>query len=484
MIKKVENMKKILFFLSIVATGMLSSCGGVYDNIGDYATEETVYVGKFDALTGAAGFERVEINLLEAGRIPSNEIKLGKAKKTVVEYDDQVITYDEVKSWVNVTGLTTPKLYRFLVYNIDEFGNKSVPEQIALIPYTTEDFNSLVFPDPFMNISPTAAEITWSNGLSSTFFEFVDMIYTYTDVNGTTLDTIVVENPEDPIRFVMLDMEPSVPVQVSVKCRIIPKVSGEKVIDTVPISHSFSVTPTTVEEYLASRAYRTPGQAFVTATGGRIRWNAATDHLVLTEVRYKTNSGELKVIQTPASEMRTNCPDIKPGELYEYRCGYVPTAAVDTFYNAWRPSTSTFKSMATGTYTVSDKSYRGSGPPTTPVYNGGQAEYSSPNNCEVIITEEATNRYKITDLFGGFYAVGRGYGDAYDDDEITMHPAGIFTFDGANFKLIEAELDYWRTGFQAIYGTWDGENETLYLTVPWGNPSTADYTFYLMLILE
>lgn len=482
-------MKKILFFLSIVAAGMLSSCSSVYDNIGDFATEETVYVGKFDALTGVSGFERVEIDLLEKGRIPSSEIKLGKAKKTVVEYDDQVITYNEVKSWVNITGLTTPKLYRFSVYNIDEFGNKSVPEEIALIPYTSEDFNALVFPDPYMSISPTAAEISWPNGLTLSFFEFVDMIYTYTDVNGKTLDTIAVENPNDPVSFVMLNMEPAVPVQVNLECRIIPKISGENIIDTVFIKHSFTVTPTTEAEYLASRADRKIKLSFQTnSTDGRALWDETTDHLVFSEVRYKTSSGETKVVRTPASEKRTDCPDIKHGELYEYRCAYVPVASIDTFYRAWRPSTSSFSTLPSGKYKVSDHSYRGNGSPTTPDYsNLGSTEFSNPDNS-VTITEEAPNRYRISDMMGGFYAVGRGYGTDYDYEDESgkkyMGPDGIFSFDGTNFKLIEAEMDYWSTGYQVIYGTWDGVNETLYLTVPWGEPDTAGYTFYLMLILD
>jgi hypothetical protein len=476
MIKKVENMKKILFFLSIVATCMLASCGSVYDNIDEYATEETVYVGKCDPLTGAAGFERAEINLLEVGRIPSSEVKLGKAKKTVVEYDDQVITYEEVKSWVNVTGLTTPKLYRFSVYNIDEFGNKSVPEEIALIPYTSEDFNALVFPDPYMNISPTAAEISWPNGLTSGFFEFVDMVYTYTDVNGTTLDTIAIENPEDPIRFVMLNMEPTVPVQVSVKCRIIPKVSGENIIDTILFSHSFTVTPTTVEEYLASRTYRR-GTAFVTnATDGRVRWGAVTDHLVLTEVRYKTSSGELKVVQTPASEIRTDCPGIMPGELYEYRCGYVPTASIDTFYNAWRMSASTFLLLPTGTFTVDPSSYRDTGSgSTTPAQ-----EYAQ--NNKVTIEIEGNNKYKISDLMGGFYVPGRwpNMGPDYEGYNEDQHVCwGIFSYDGSKFTLLEFKMDGWGYGFDSIDGNWDGANETLNLKVDW-----AGYIFNMKIILE
>jgi hypothetical protein len=461
-------MKKILFFLSIVATGILSSCGSMYDNIGDYATEETVYVGKFDALTGVAGFERVEINLLEAGRIPSSEIKLGKAKKTVVAYDDQVITYDEVKSWVNVTGLTVPKLYRFSVYNIDEFGNKSVPEEIALIPYTSEDFKALVFPDPYMSISPTAAEISWPNGLTSTFFELVDMVYTYTDVNGKTIDTVTVEDPEDPVKFVMLNMEPAVSIQVNIECRIIPKISGENVIDTIPFKHSFSVTPTTEAEYLASRTDRKIVASFTATTEGRVVWGENTDHLVFTEVRYKTSSGEIKVIRTPASEKRTYLPDIMPGESYEIRSGFVPVASIDTFYRAWKPAS--FSLLPSGRYKIdSEKTFRASETLDNKSPGVGN-EFTKGNN--VTIAEEGINMYSISDLLGGYYEPGRDYGADY------ICP-GIFRYDGASFRFVSFKMDPWETGFQNIDGSWDGVNETLTLIITWGN-----YLFYHVLVLD
>jgi hypothetical protein len=48
---------------------------------------------------------------MEAGRIPSSQIHMGKAKKTVIECADftepdhrRVI--DSICSWVNITGLT------------------------------------------------------------------------------------------------------------------------------------------------------------------------------------------------------------------------------------------------------------------------------------------------------------------------------------------------------------------------------------------
>jgi hypothetical protein len=470
-------MKKILFFICVLAVGMLYSCGSVYDNIQDYATDETVYVGKVDELTGLQGFERVEIDLLKAGRIPSDEVKLGKAKKTVVEYDDQVITYDEVRSWVNITGLTTPKLYRFRVYNIDEFGNKSVPEEIALIPFTTEDYNALIFPDPFMNISPTAAEVNWLNGLTSGFFEFVDMVYSYTDKNGSAIDTITADPESGIVRFAMLDMEPQVPVTVNLKCRIIPKISGENIIDTMLMEQTLIVTPVTVEEYLASRTDRAVSVFRTTPTDGRTLCGDITDRLVFSEIRYKTNSGGINTLRILASENKIDCPDIKAGELYETRSAFVPIASIDTFYRAWRPSASPLLELPAGTYRINpDKTFRASGSLDN-LSPGVGDEFTKGNKMTIAI--EGPNLYRISDLLGGYYEPGRGYGEDYICE-------GIFQYDGINFNLIDFKEDPWRRSDSAAYGTftkiegsWDGLNETLTIDVYW-----ADYILHLVLVLE
>src|SRR5690606_26735624 len=122
---------QLLFYLAVSAA-LLASCDGMYDSLEEYSGE-IVYPAKYDTIIGHIGFERVEIDLMKAGRVPSADIKLGKAKKTVIEYDDQVITIDSLVSWVNITDLDQPKLYRFRVYTLDEYENPSVAQEIALI---------------------------------------------------------------------------------------------------------------------------------------------------------------------------------------------------------------------------------------------------------------------------------------------------------------------------------------------------------------
>src|SRR5690606_21179481 len=127
--------------------GLFSSCSGMYDTLDDYSGE-IVYPAKYDTIIGHVGYERVEIDLMKAGRIPASEIKMGKATKTIIEYDGQVIRLDSLVSWVNITGLDQPKLYRFKIYTVDEFDNASVPQEIALIPYTSADLENLAIASP------------------------------------------------------------------------------------------------------------------------------------------------------------------------------------------------------------------------------------------------------------------------------------------------------------------------------------------------
>lgn len=121
---------KLLYALIGFAMILQIGCKGMYDNLEKYAKED-IYPAKYDTIIGQVGYERVEIDLLKAGRIPSSKIYMGKAKKTVVEYDDKRIVIDSVVSWVNITGLTVSKLYRFKVYTEDEYGNRSVPLSIC-----------------------------------------------------------------------------------------------------------------------------------------------------------------------------------------------------------------------------------------------------------------------------------------------------------------------------------------------------------------
>jgi hypothetical protein len=230
MIKKMKRISVYFWILSLMLFGY--SCKDMYDNINSFVTEEKVYPGGFDRAEGRIGYERVEIDLLEAGRIPASEIKLGKAEKTVIEYDKEVITIDSLCSWVSIEGLTLSKLYRFNIYTIDQYGNKSIPVEIALIPYTAEDLATLVVPSPRIVYRPTETTVSWSE---NPLMEYCELTFAYTDQSGVhrtgsqtgQRPSIIVDN-----------LELGSQVTVNMRYAAIPKVNNVPIIDTVYFENS------------------------------------------------------------------------------------------------------------------------------------------------------------------------------------------------------------------------------------------------------
>jgi hypothetical protein len=217
-----------------ILSAALYSCTDIYDGVKDFAEAEIVYPAHFDTIYGSIGFERVEIDLCKAGRIPASKMKLGKAKKTIVEFSqndvDTVIVIDSVCSWVNVTGLTLPNIYRFKIYTADEFGDRSTPKEIALIPYTVDDRDAMSLPEPTVLSSTTSAQVQWKSSLSSDMCDILNWSYGYVDRNG---DTIRGSGENDAPAFFIENVPPETPVTVNILTTIIPKIDRVRILDTI-----------------------------------------------------------------------------------------------------------------------------------------------------------------------------------------------------------------------------------------------------------
>ena len=223
-------MRNILLLIVFASFAMLWSCTDMYEKQKLYEGE-IVYPAKFDTIKGKIGYERVEIDLLKAGRIPASQIKMGKAKKTVIEYDDQEIIIDTLASWVNITGLTQSKLYRFRISTIDEFGNKSVPQEIALIPFTRSDLASFAVSPPRVMASPSAAVIDWPNGITSVLMNYIALTFEYTDKDGVKRSG---QRGTDS-RFFIGNVTAGQPVELTMNYRIVPKINRVPIMDTVTL---------------------------------------------------------------------------------------------------------------------------------------------------------------------------------------------------------------------------------------------------------
>jgi len=238
-------MKKILFFknmkqraltliccLVILSALLHTSCEDVYDNIKEFSPEEVIYPGHFDTIYGHIGYERVEIDLSKAGRIPSNQMNLGKAKKTIVEYGTKTLVFDSLCSWVSITGLTMPNIYRFKIFtaNEDEFGDRSTPMEIAMTPYTDSDLDALSLSTPDVIQSTTSALLEWKSRLSSDLYDVYGYSYAYTDKNG---DPGGGSGEGDAVSFFVENVQRDVPVIVDVTLKMIPKIGGVTILDTL-----------------------------------------------------------------------------------------------------------------------------------------------------------------------------------------------------------------------------------------------------------
>jgi hypothetical protein len=237
------KMKKISFFVCVAAVWLLTGCSGIYDNITGMVTKETVYPGKLDGIIRTQiGYERVEIDLMEAGRIPSSQMHLGKAVKTVIEYDQQVITIDSVCSWVNITGLTELKSYTFKIYTIDEYGNKSVSFETSATPYTKTDLDKIVMPEPkITRLSATSVLVSWTSAISSVIADYHGLAYSYTDKNNTLRSGS--KGKDDSPNFMVdnISLEAGSSPSVLITYRIVPKILNEPILDTLPLERTISL---------------------------------------------------------------------------------------------------------------------------------------------------------------------------------------------------------------------------------------------------
>jgi hypothetical protein len=233
-------MKKISVYFCFLFFILFSySCNDMYDKIDNFVQEEKVYPGGFDRASGCIGYERVEIDLLNAGRIPAGQVNLGKAKKTVIEYDKEVITIDSLCSWVNIKNLTLSKLYRFKIYTIDEYGDKSIPVEAALIPYTLSDKNNLVISAPRIVYQPDGATVSWVQSLNSILLNYYGLSFSYIDKSGV----VRTGNTTGQTPSITMDnLVPGTQVTLNLKHTVIPKVNNVAIIDTVYLADSIVIT--------------------------------------------------------------------------------------------------------------------------------------------------------------------------------------------------------------------------------------------------
>jgi hypothetical protein len=331
------------FFLAIILSlaWMCYSCkeDGMYTNIHELLPSgETVYPAKFDTVIVKVGIGRVEIDLIKAGRIPADEISLGIAVKTVIEYEDQPndrpIVIDSLCSWVNITGLTMQKLYRFYIYTEDEHGNRSVPVEATAVPYMEDDAASLTVAIPRISASPWAASIDWPRGLSSLQFDYYGLVYSYRDRNGQTVTETLTDAP-----VIMLEnVAPEQEVTVDVLYKIVPRVENRPILDTLILNRSIVLTMPPQESYQSTLQNRTVGTfaRLNDKSEMQINWNPADNDPTLryTTVTWQDYNGQEQVVRVENNDTQTVIRGLKTGGSVAISSWYNPVGSGDLILNA------------------------------------------------------------------------------------------------------------------------------------------------------
>jgi hypothetical protein len=360
-------------------------------------------------------------------------------------------------------------MYRIKVYNLDELGNKSIPVEVTVIPFTDVDLNNLVIPVPTKLLAPKSIQVNWSNDLISDFYDFYEWEYSFTDAQGNPQTLKSTDNKS----LLILNIAEGSSGTVNLKAKVVPKQNGTPILDTVYLESSIDYQLPTEQQYLNARSNRKIKNPFIEGNTATVTWGEVPEHLVVTELTYETVSGSLNTVITKASETTVECPDAKTGVLYKTRSGFVPPGAVDTLYKDWVTSKYPFLTFPTGTFTVDPLSYIYFGATGEPRFPLPQGNYAAPRTVTIEAIEEAT--YRISDLIGGYYEIGAGYGA-----DFAMW--AIFTYDGVStWTIIDAKMDTWGTGFYRMSGNYNEATKTVSLNVPWGSAPVTEYVFNVIL---
>jgi len=229
-------MKRILFF--IITALSIAACSKMTDNIDKYTAEERIYPGKYEIASVRIGYERVEIDLIRAGRVPSSMIHLGSAISTVVEYDNKILYIDSLCSWVNITGLTEEKNYHFKIYTLDKYGNKSVPQEVSATPFLDVDLNSISLPSPTLKYSTESetspiydAHVSWPSGLNSSMLFFIGLDYSFSDKDGKLYEG----EQTGAVTFDAPNLLKEEATFVTLTARVVPIITNVAIRDTLEI---------------------------------------------------------------------------------------------------------------------------------------------------------------------------------------------------------------------------------------------------------
>jgi hypothetical protein len=295
------------------------------------------------------------------------------------------------------------------------------------------------------------------------------MEYSYTDAEGPKIVKSTLEETNQK-SLTLLYLEYASANIVKVKAKIVPKQNGTPILDTMYIELSVDYQLPTEEQYLNTRENRKVATTYINEGKATIKWLDPTDHLIITEFVYETVGGTFDTVRVDNATSVIRVDNAKADVLYKTRCGFLPPGAIDTLYKEWVESTYPFFDVPDGKYEVSPLSYRYFEDSKEPTAELPQAEY--PGTTVVDITAKLEEgAYEISDLFGGYYEYGRGYGTGY-------RIPGVISL---NNYFVEFKPDPWGYGWKKVdVISWDFATKTLIVDIYWD----GTFVFHLILVKE
>jgi hypothetical protein len=322
----------LLFMPMLLMLTACPACSDMYDNIDGYVSGEKVYSGfSSDTTLIRLGYERVEIDLLKAGRIPSSEIHWGRARQTVVEYDDEVIVIDSLCSWLDIRGLTKSKNYLFRIHTMDEYGNRSVPKEVPVIPYTRDDLESLSVISPVLKASMSTVTAAWAGGVFSSLFDCYGMTYSYTDRDSRRQTGEAVDG-----KFRVVNLNAGQQATVDIKYRIVPKMENVPILDTLDLEIPMTVRTLTEAEFGAFYPNRKIDHIDFLATQARVVWSGSVPGYCLSsEIKYVNKAGETLILPVANGTTTVNCPGAASPQSIWFRSSVLFEETGETLYGDW-----------------------------------------------------------------------------------------------------------------------------------------------------
>ncbi len=204
-------MKNFLILLSVLVLGMVS-CTDINEIHQQYLDKgETIYTEKPDSLTSKNGNERVQLNwylysdaAITGARIYWND-----------QQDSTDVAYSVTAGITNSISATVTDLeegsYIFIVKTMDEYGNMSIPVQVAGVSYGSNYANGLV------NNRGIASNETENNTIvftmkTANFDDYIDSELKFIDNSGNEQTTLLTDEDKTKFEISLDDIDVTQPI--------------------------------------------------------------------------------------------------------------------------------------------------------------------------------------------------------------------------------------------------------------------------------